>query len=223
MNLRLKQLRKALRYNQRDFAAKIGVHLQTLSRYERGEFAPSSALLDAISRQFNANLNWLISGEGPMFNAGDFRHIINEGRPEYAAASDGLYRIPVYRAGTVTVKDGAVTGEIADHIGFSKKWIGKALRADPADLFIIRVSGDSMNPSFYERDLIVCSKKQAVSKEDGIYLLVLDGAPSIKRLQFLPGEMVKVASDNKLYESFTARESELVIAGRIVWFGRAVH
>lgn len=64
---RFKQLREALRLNQGEIAAKTGVHLQTISRYERGELRPSGKKISALVQTVGVNPTWLLTGEGEMF------------------------------------------------------------------------------------------------------------------------------------------------------------
>jgi transcriptional regulator with XRE-family HTH domain len=49
------------------FGKKIGVHLQTLSRYERGITEIPADVLIKIADFFEPNLRWLLTGEGEMF------------------------------------------------------------------------------------------------------------------------------------------------------------
>jgi transcriptional regulator with XRE-family HTH domain len=47
---------------QLEFARRIGVTQSYLSALERGEKEPGSAVLLAISRQFNQSVDWLLTG-----------------------------------------------------------------------------------------------------------------------------------------------------------------
>ena len=48
---------------QADFAARLGVHLNTYSRWERGERAPDAYALAVLAAE-GWNINWLLTGEG---------------------------------------------------------------------------------------------------------------------------------------------------------------
>lgn len=49
---------------QADFAARLGVHLNTYSRWERGERAPDAYALAVLAAE-GWNINWLLTGDGP--------------------------------------------------------------------------------------------------------------------------------------------------------------
>ncbi len=66
---RLKELRKFLGLDQDQMAQKIGVHKQTLSRYERGEIIPSGDVLSKYAKEFGANPEWILLGTGAMFRS----------------------------------------------------------------------------------------------------------------------------------------------------------
>lgn len=65
---RLKELRIALNLSQEDVADAINSKRSTVSGYERGISLPDSDTIGAIVKEFNVNMNWLVSGEGNMFD-----------------------------------------------------------------------------------------------------------------------------------------------------------
>ena len=65
---RLKELRIALNLSQEDVADAINSKRSTVSGYERGISLPDSDTIGAIVKEFNVNMNWLVSGEGSMFD-----------------------------------------------------------------------------------------------------------------------------------------------------------
>jgi len=59
---RIKAIRKAWGLNQAAFAEQIGSHLQTVSKYERGEIKPSVDTLSSIVTVFSVDADWLLTG-----------------------------------------------------------------------------------------------------------------------------------------------------------------
>ena len=69
MNERLKQLRKALKLYQGDFAKQIGLTQTSLSVIESGRNSLTDRNIKLICSTFNVNERWLRDGEGEMFAA----------------------------------------------------------------------------------------------------------------------------------------------------------
>lgn len=68
MNLgdRLAKARKALKFNQIEFAEKLNISERTLRDYEKNKFPVDSNVLEKLIKLFNLNLHWLLTGEGDM-------------------------------------------------------------------------------------------------------------------------------------------------------------
>ena len=69
MNVRLKQIRKALNLTQQEFADRLKIKRNTVATYETGKSNPSDAAVSLICREFNVNEAWLRTGSGEMFKA----------------------------------------------------------------------------------------------------------------------------------------------------------
>lgn len=67
MNARIRQLRKALNLNQKDFAEKIGLKQNAISYMEKSGFTVTEQNIKAICGQFGVNEGWLRTGDGKMF------------------------------------------------------------------------------------------------------------------------------------------------------------
>lgn len=51
---------------QSNFAEQLGIHKNSLSRYERDVGQPDAQFIKSICTKFDINTNWLLFGEGPM-------------------------------------------------------------------------------------------------------------------------------------------------------------
>lgn len=69
MDMRLKQIRKALNLTQQEFADRLKIKRNTVATYEAGKSNPSDAAVSLICREFNVNEEWLRTGVGEMFKA----------------------------------------------------------------------------------------------------------------------------------------------------------
>jgi len=150
-----------------------------------------------------------------------------EGRDDAPGRKDSEYApIRLYDV-QAAAGNGAVVGveQVADTLMFKRSWIHQELHAQPNDLYLIFVDGESMEPTLRPGDIILVDRRDAHSiPRDGIYVLRMDNSLLVKRLQRLPGRKVKVTSDNPAYEPFDlsldAPGEDLAIIGRVVWSGR---
>lgn len=84
---------------------------------------------------------------------------------------------------------------------------------------LITASGDSMEPTFRNGDLIVVDRQDRDLKRDGVFCVLVDGDLYVKRVQRIPGAVLFI-SDNSLYRPFEIPikevEFRLQVLGRVV-------
>lgn len=66
-NYNLKEVRNKLGIAQGEMAYSLKIQQSQYSRYENGTSKPSVDILEKLVKQFNININYLLTGEGPMF------------------------------------------------------------------------------------------------------------------------------------------------------------
>lgn len=232
---RLKAARGALSLTQKELCNVAGMKLPSLRDYELGNSVPGGEAVACLSR-VGINANWLLTGEGQMLLPppairegesrffGDARLTLKK-QPE---AEAGYASIPLFDI-RAAAGGGAVVGSehVMDVLHFKEEWIRAELRVSPADLYLIFVDGESMEPTLRPGDIILVDRRDHAQRRDGIYVLRLDGTLLVKRLQKLPGGNIKVSSDNKSYDPFILKLEEMegqdmAIIGRVVWVGRKV-
>ena len=79
---RLKTIRKDVAMSQSDFATELGTSASYVSDIEKGKSSIGINLLITLKRRFKIRIDWLISGEGEMYDiarAPSGAAIINEG------------------------------------------------------------------------------------------------------------------------------------------------
>jgi len=134
--------------------------------------------------------------------------------------------IPLYDVHAAAGSGAVVDSEhVVDFLHFKQDWIRHELHAKPADLYLIYVDGESMEPTLRPGDVILVDRRDHLQARDGIYVLRMDGTLLVKRLQRLPGGIINVSSDNASYRPFDLKASDLegtdfAIVGRVVWTGR---
>jgi phage repressor protein C with HTH and peptisase S24 domain len=119
-------------------------------------------------------------------------------------------------AGALTEAEG-----FAGKVGFDEKWLRK-LGVDPAQVSLIRVEGDSMQPTLNDGDDIMVDTSAASRPlKDGVHVLRMDDVLMVKRLVKERGGKLSVLSDNSAYPSWSNLDEGAVrVVGRVVWVGR---
>ncbi len=145
------------------------------------------------------------------------------GAPEEAGGKrDSLKLVPKLAVGASAGAGALADGEaLAGKVGFDKQWLRK-LGVEPRNVSLIRVEGDSMQPTLNDGDDIMVDKGAALKPlRDGIHVIRIDGVLMVKRLAPAPGGRLSVLSDNPAYPSWLDRDpAEVQVVGRVVWVGR---
>lgn len=71
MNKRVKQLRSVLGLTQEEFGKRIGLAKSGISRIESGATGTTEQTLRSMVREFGVSYEWLTTGAGNMFEAGE--------------------------------------------------------------------------------------------------------------------------------------------------------
>lgn len=135
--------------------------------------------------------------------------------------------IPQFKAGS-TMQSGLLLlrdqpGEIRGW-AVNQEWVSKNLRSHTgvSNLCIVTGFGDSMKGMFNSGDPLVIDRGVKSVEYDGVYFFRVENEGFIKRLQRIPGEGIRVLSENKKYESWTIKPGmDFEIFGRVVkaWQG----
>lgn len=142
-----------------------------------------------------------------------------------AGGDDGLVSVPRLDVGA-SAGPGALDADDRrlGRIGFDSAWLRRLGLAGgrPGRLSVIRVEGDSMNPTLADGDEILVDRDDAAGRlRDGIYVLRVEGTLVVKRLGVGPGGRLSVRSDNDAYPGWPDVEPGAVdVVGRVVWVGR---
>jgi phage repressor protein C with HTH and peptisase S24 domain len=87
-------------------------------------------------------------------------------------------------------------------------------------MVLIKVSGDSMEPTLLNGDLVLVDRgRDYLDPQGGVYAIALDDVIMIKRVQ-PTGDRVRIISDNKMYEPFEVKADQVRVNGKVIWFAR---
>lgn len=142
------------------------------------------------------------------------------------ALADGDYvaiaRIAVdASAGGGTIISAEQEGE---PVYFRKSWIKERLAANPDDMRMLSVRGDSMEPTLCHNDLILIDTARKNPTPPGIFVLFDGFGLAAKRLEYTAHTppRIRIISDNPHYSVYERSAAETVIIGRIAWFAREI-
>jgi hypothetical protein len=80
----------------------------------------------------------------------------------------------------------------------------------------INVTGESMEPSLNDGDIIFVDIAKNQYSKDGIYAIYADDALLVKRIQNRTDGMYDIISDNNIFSNQTINKNELKIYGKVI-------
>ena len=107
--------------------------------------------------------------------------------------------------------------EAVGQLRFSARWL-KQNGLEPAQLSVIAVEGDSMEPTLRDGDEILVDRTVRPLRA-GIHVIRLDDVLLVKRLEPGPAGQVTIISDNAAYGRSERSLAEVDVIGRVVWKG----
>jgi len=128
---RLRQVRSQL--SQDEFATRLGVHKNTIGKYERGERQPEAEILSRLRSELGVDVNWLLTGEGEM-------------RPGGAVAVP-----PAHEAASPEI-DGDLCGEISEMLLGVYRECGVTVTLRQVVAEATRIAQDISGPDYTDAD-----------------------------------------------------------------------
>jgi phage repressor protein C with HTH and peptisase S24 domain len=195
---RLKSIRKALGLNQEQLATSLGFGQSYISSIERDEKDLSRDIISKLIEVHNIDSNWLLTGKGSMFldaaapspsvpGAQDLKIV----HPDELGSHDFLVPLLTQRISAGGGNELSEADEVRALIP-APKYLSRFGR----NIAALQVTGDSMEPTLRNGDLIICDTFGW--QEEGIYVIQLNDQAFIKRLSRSVKEYV-IISDNKNY------------------------
>ncbi|TNJ40502.1 S24 family peptidase [Phaeobacter sp. B1627] len=101
---------------------------------------------------------------------------------------------------------------------FNRKWLDKR-GLKPNTLSVISVRGDSMEPDLNDGDLVLIDLANTDLADGKIYAVQYSGNLFVKRVQYIPGDTVRLVSRNAQYAPIEIKTPEadgVRVVGRVV-------
>lgn len=206
-----------------DVAATVGVHRNTIWNIERGDSLPDAFELEVLAKEYNTTPTYLLGGE---------RHekaqpIGMVPKSVQAVQVDAFVYVPLF-----DVRFSAGNGAFNDIDSvmamrpFDAHFIRYELGIPHNDIAMSVMVGVSMEPWLHSKDTLLTDLKDRDALTEGIHVVRLDGALLVKKLQRLPGKILRVSSYNQAYEPFDIHghegpDRDFAVLGRVRWAGVA--
>lgn len=213
---RIARLRNDCGLSQEVAAEKIGIPPGTYQLYEYGN-PPSRENFKLILKYYKCNGTWLFTGEGEPYPA----EAQGTG-PVLPDCPSEDYVFIRQMNGRISAGVGILPDNTADvQAAFRRDWITKK-GSKPESMSLIKVDGDSMEPTLVSGDLVLVDHaRNVVAAQGGIYAITLGHQIMIKRIQVLHDQgKYRIISDNKQYPPQETDAEKVAINGKILWFAR---
>jgi len=221
---RLKRAREAAGYASASSAAEaIGVAPATYAQHENGTRGFPATKADRYARFFRTSPEWLIYGRGaaPGDRAGSREpHIGNT--PDHPEVDPAQAYVSVEILPTFAGMGGGGTGDGDRETALiSRRLVEDELRAHPADLLVINVRGNSMEPMFHHGDQLIIDRRDKSPTQPGPFALLYEDGYVVKNVAWVERRTkLRVSSSNPEFGPEDFDPNEVHIMGRPVWFAR---
>ena len=131
--------------------------------------------------------------------------------------------IPMAKA-TLSAGGGAfvLSEEIEGYYAFRNSWLN-SVATSKRNLVLMRVAGDSMEPTIKSGDTVLIDTGRRKIKEGEIYALRVEDTVIIKRLSYRLDGRVMIISDNRRdFQSYEAYHQDVNIIGQVIFFSRVL-
>ena len=208
--------------SQSELARVLGIGRQAVTDAKKRSHIPADWYL-YLCRKYGLNPQWLESGMGPTH--------VNQSQSECApmACAPGMHPeefsyVPKVRA-RLSAGGGSlqVDEAIETYYAFRHAWLRR--KGQISQMRLMRVSGDSMEPTLRDEDVVLIDLSQVEILTGKIYAVGIDEEIVVKRLDKKPGKLVLVSDNRQLYpplEVEMAEDSNVRVLGRVIWMAREV-
>jgi len=206
--------------SSRQFALSVNYLPQSLSEILKGRRDATIELIRSCIERYKISAVYLFTGDGPMFMTEEENHgfrtltVVTT-----VGGNERIVHVPIPAQAGYSTESSDPTF-IQDLPTFSlpdyKYKVGTHRSFD--------VSGDSMEPTLFEGDKVICSFLEPTlwenaMKDNYVYVVVTNGDVLVKRVQnnLKEKKMLTLISDNNYYDTFDVKLGDI----REVWYVRA--
>jgi phage repressor protein C with HTH and peptisase S24 domain len=227
---RIAQRRKELGMSVAELARQCGLKPPSVHDWEKGKTKTiEGPNLMAAAEVLKTSPDWILTGRGSGAAPSEGATRTPTGYLRPISAWDRTEDLPDGQFGFLPHLDAYLSaghgGPSADAIEqtdkttpFRSDWL-RSQGWSPRTHYTMRCKGESMEPTIQDGAPVVIDTSAKRIQSGRVYALAFEGETLLKRLDRLPGGLVRVRSDNPstLYASWEIAEDALQIIGRAVW------
>lgn len=205
---RLKELIRSMDMTQVAFAERIGIDPSNLSKHLKGKLPFSDNLINKIVVELNVSKEWLLTGEGDMWQAS----AVSDRISTVTVAATAIE--PSMAVGARVYNLDVTAGGMSRERMFADEQIVGTISIPTIhpDCCIVRVSGDSMSPVIGNGDLIAIREVRNTNLIfwGQIYVVLLDDYRMVKYVRrHSDPSMVILRSENSKYDDIEIAKSDI--------------
>jgi phage repressor protein C with HTH and peptisase S24 domain len=213
---RLKIVRKALKLTQVQLANVVGLTDTAIKQIEAGKTKTISYdYAKTWEKQFGISERWLRFEEGQMLYCEELSQL--DALALDFELDEKLVTLPYFENIKASAGSGCINYECSNkYMKIPKTFIAGITNIK--NLEIIKVSGDSMENTFFSEDLIIIDKDKTEPKNNKIFVILYESELFVKRVFTLPKSKILLNSDNTFYPSIEVKENEeFKIIGQVIF------
>lgn len=105
---------------------------------------------------------------------------------------------------------------------FQRGWVDATLNIEQGTIRYHTVKNDPMQPVLGMGDITLIDTQQITPSLAGMYVIMLNKHLTIRRLEPISSEKIRLIANNSAYPSMTVKLTDITIMGKIVWHGRKI-
>ena len=215
---KLKEIRNADKLSQSAFAKIFDIPYRTYWDYENDKTEIPSDKLFQIASFYKINIDWIMGHSDIMLaDKNSMTDIIEEKSQNVANNCIVLEQIcinPSCGKGTSVYEDALITP-----IQLGINLIKNVFNTNPKSLKVFKASGDSMETTIFDGDLLLVDVSRKDFVNGGIFLLTINNEWYCKRLKLKINGDLEIISDNNKYDKEIKHpddEVEINIIGKVI-------
>ena len=108
---------------------------------------------------------------------------------------------------------------------FHRSMLKQIYQGDPADLRLLKIRGDSMEPVLSDGDAVMINIMDGITSPPGIFAIFDGVGIMVKRIEVIPDSdpiLARISTANTQYSSYQRNLNDIRIIGRVIWFSRSL-